>query len=166
MIRQNIVGFRRAVIPGMVIVFCFLLVLSVCEAIYRTPYGTALVYLAVCLAFVAVAGLIVLGIVGSCEYILTQDVLVVIQQVSGNERQRHVIRLGNADVQLYKGIRRLLGLGAGGKLHLCYIPFFGGVRRVSIVYQDGQGRRHKVVIKPSAEMLQAVERALDTAQRQ
>lgn len=164
MIRQNIVGFRRAIIPSMVIVFCFLLVLSVGEAIYQTPYGTIPAYTALCLGFLLIAALITLCIVGSCEYVLTQDVLVITQQFSGSERQRHVIRLSSGDVRMYTGIHRLFSLGTGQKLHLCYIPFFGGVRRASIIYADHQGRQHKVVFKPSVEMQLAIERALHASQ--
>ena len=160
MVRQNVAGFRRALFPAMAIVFLFLLALSVGEAIYQTPQGTPWFYIALGIGFTAVSATILFCTLCSCEYYMMQDVLVVRLFLCGREWQRHVVRLHTGSAVFYKGYRRMFGLRLGHRTRFCYIPFFGGFHKASILFTDSNGKRCKIVLKPSAELAEAIENAL------
>ena len=160
MVRQNVVGFRRALFPAMAVVFLFLLALSVGEAVYQTPQGTLWLYIALGAGFSVVSMMILFCTLYSCEYYMMQDVLVIRLSLCGRERRRHAVRLRTGGVMFYKGFRRVLGLRWGHKTRFCYIPFFGGFRKASILFTDASGKRCKIVFKPSAELATAIENAI------
>lgn len=160
MIRQSIAGFRRALFPGLTVVFLFLLSLSIGEALYQTKWGTLWVYCLLAAAFFVISCSILFCVAYSCDYCLVQDVLIVRQYLYGREKQHHVIRLRAGGVRCYRGLRRIFGMRPGRRVYRCYIPFFGGARKASILFTDDNGKDCKIVFKPSADLLSAVERIL------
>lgn len=162
MVRQNVAGFRRALFPAMAVVFLFLLALSAGEAVYQTPRGTLWFYLALSAGFAVISAIILFCTLFSCEYYTMQDVLVLRMSLCGREWRRHVVRLHTGRVVFYKGFRRVLGLRPGHRTRFCYIPFFGGFRKASILFTSPNGKRCKIVFKPSAELTLAIENALES----
>lgn len=157
MIKQKVTGFRHTVFPVLAEAFLFLLMLSILEAVYQTPYSTVSVWVGAILLFTVITAVIVHNLVCSYEYRLLQDTLVLCRFVRGREVRRHAVPLRDPGVAVYRGVQRLHSLRVRCRVHRYYLPFFGGVRRTTVLCPGRIGTAPiKLVFKPSDELFDAV----------